>query len=38
MESLAVMRSPYHPITLVAFTGRIGRLQYLAGYFYLLAD
>jgi uncharacterized membrane protein YhaH (DUF805 family) len=37
MESLAVMRSPYHPLTLFAFTGRIGRLQYLAGYFYLLA-
>jgi uncharacterized membrane protein YhaH (DUF805 family) len=37
MELLAVMRSPYHPLTLFAFTGRIGRLQYLAGYFYLSA-
>jgi len=37
MESLAVMRSPYHPLTLFAFTGRIGRLQYLVGCLYLSA-
>jgi len=31
------MLSPYHPFTLFAFTGRIGRLQYLVGNLYLLA-